>query len=556
MMQSLNQEGSTSSAAPADDCTRSALSYVHELLADSAGGSATWTERLGKLTAAFRAQRAGRTDLASEALSAPQRSGPAERQTQSGGRPWEAMPDLLKRLRDGVPPQALRTAERSFLLTASAPAESGRWLFWLEDVPGREWSAGEQAAFAVAATALARTAPPEANPVEWARWQEQARLQQRLEDAAVVVARLSHDFGNVLTGIMGFTELGLAQLTPGSPAFQRIQEVFHAAEQGVHLISRLHGISQRSPRSSRPTFLAAVVAEEASRLRTAWGTGVTLHVAVSADLPPVAVDLASLRQILIALLDNARQAIDGAGTVTLRAERFEATVAECLDVLGDLAPGPCVRLTVTDTGPGFSADARRRVFAEPFYSSKPRHRGMGLAGVYGQMRVYGGGLRLAHPKAGGAEVQVYLPLAARTAQAVLAPRARDGAARVLIVEDDATVRRLIRNTLDQAGYEVHTATDGVEALEVCKAVAEPFDLVLADVVMPRMDGFELARRLLERDPAANILFASGHVPPGFDQEVFGGRTFDLVTKPFPPGGLVRAVKNALGRDLNSRRVAG
>lgn len=245
---------------------------------------------------------------------------------------------------------------------------------------------------------------------------DRARVQQRLEDTALVVARLSHNFGNVLTGILGFTELALAQIAPDSPAFPQIQEVYQSAQRGVEFLNQLNVFSRRTPKQSRPAFLVAVVAEEASRLRAAWAEAVKLQVSVPADLPPVTLDGTALRQVLTALLDNARQAIPTKGEVVLTARRLEAGVNDCLDLLGDPRPGPCVRLTVSDNGIGFSPEAQRRVFAEPFFSTKPRHRGMGLVSVYGLLRTCGGGFRLEHGAKAGTTVHVHLPLAVDEAQ--------------------------------------------------------------------------------------------------------------------------------------------
>lgn len=452
MTQVLSHEGSIDASSRTDDCTRSVLAFVHQLLVDSGAEPATWDERLKKLAEAFQAEGAG--------------------------------------------------------LAVTTVAEGGTW----------------------------------------ARRMDRARLQQRLEDMTLVVARLSHDFGNVLTGIMGFTELGLAQLAPESTAFERIQQVYEAAQRGVELIGRLNQFSQRAPKHWRPSSLATVTAEETSRLQVAWQPRVTLHVTIPSDLPPVALDVASLRHLLATLLDNARQAIPADGTVTLMAELTKITAQDCLDLLGHPAPGPAVLLSVQDTGTGFSPEARRRVFAEPFFSTKPRHQGMGLLSLYGILRRFGGGLRLEQGREGGTTARVYLPVASPSPpRAGIALESGQECGRVLIAEDDPMMRRLMKTTLEQAGFEVHTACDGVEALELVRGRPGAFQLVLTDLIMPRMDGFELVRRLVERDPGVQVLFTSSHVPAGFDQESFGGRQFALLTKPFQPEGLVWAARAALGQ---------
>lgn len=236
-----------------------------------------------------------------------------------------------------------------------------------------------------------------------------AALTERLDDMASLIGRLAHDFGNVLTGVMGFTELALLQMPPDSLGFQRVQEAYRAAELGAQFVQRLNLISQRVPRGIQSVRLQDVVSSQAALQVELSGGSLIVTVTVPADLPAVALDAACVREILAALLDNARQAVTAGGTVTISASRATDAQAAHSDWLGVLAPGPAVVLTVADTGVGFTPEAQQRVFVEPFYSSRPRHRGMGLATVYGLLRAHGGGLRLEHGARGGTRVDVYLP---------------------------------------------------------------------------------------------------------------------------------------------------
>jgi CheY-like chemotaxis protein len=230
------------------------------------------------------------------------------------------------------------------------------------------------------------------------------------------------------------------------------------------------------------------------------------------------------------------------------------TANDCADLLGSAAPGLHIELTVADTGTGFTPDARKRIL-EPFFSSKPRHRGLGLPAVYSILASYHGGLRFEHGQQGGTAVQVYLPaLAPETTTTVSIRRSQLPLAqgeKLLIVDDDPLTLQLMCTTLERAGYRVHSAADGAQALDSFAHAAEPFRLVLSDVVMPRMTGFDLAHRLLDQDPQVQVLFTSGHVPAGFMPENLAGRSFDLLPKPFRPEGLLRAVRAALDRALSS-----
>jgi signal transduction histidine kinase/ActR/RegA family two-component response regulator len=388
---------------------------------------------------------------------------------------------------------------------------------------------------------------------------ERALRQQRLEDVAAVVRRLAHELGNVLTSILGFTELSLAQAHPGSSLHGYLQEVHRGAVQGADLTARLRLFSRRGPVPHAATPLALVLGPEAERLRAAWAPAVRLELALPPALPPVRMDADLLRQALLPVLENAREAIDGAGTVRVTAGVTELSPAACLDLLGSPRPGPCVEVTVADSGGGLNPAVCGRSLGEPFVTTKPRHRGLGLAGVYGLMQLYRGGFRLDPAPAGGTVVRLYLPVEAAPPSGHPPPEEGRGGGdasapavgrgeKVLVVDDDPLVLQLVRTTLERTGYRVQTAGGGAEALAAFAAsTAEPYRLVISDVLMPGMTGVDLAGRLLQQDAAVNLLFMSGRVSDDFARENLGKWNFNLLQKPFRAEGLLRAVRAALDR---------
>jgi signal transduction histidine kinase/CheY-like chemotaxis protein len=551
------QEGSACPELPAADSTRSALDFVHGLLAGQAKNPPAPEQFLAGLTRAFRATGAGLAGLRKNTAWVKHRVSAAQDALPPCRRPWEDQPELLAQVRNNPTAVPVATASGlSCLLTASCLPEGTGWLLWLEDTRGRDWGADEQAALALAASVLGRWSAHESASSPWARWIKQARLQQGLEEAALVAGRLAHDFGNVFTGILGFAELSLGQLLCGSAVHQYATEIYQGAQQGARLIQQLNLFSQRAGSRPASTSLAAVLADEQARLRAAGGAAVPLKLLVPDDLAPVAVDSDSLRHLLSQLLTNAREAITPTGAVTVAARQTELQESDCLELLGNPTPGPCVEVTIADTGPGLSPEAQRRLFTEPFFSTKPRHRGLGLASVYGILQACRGGFRLEHGRDKGTIVQVFLPLGA-----TVAPRrpfrtaAGAGTApKVLVVDDDPSALQLMCATLERAGYRVQAAVDGVQALDSYTTATEPFQLVLSDVIMPRMSGLDLARQLVGRDPNVNVLFTSGQVPAESVGETMAGRNFDLLPKPFRPDGLLRAVETALDRSPHGSPV--
>jgi CheY-like chemotaxis protein len=276
-----------------------------------------------------------------------------------------------------------------------------------------------------------------------------------------------------------------------------------------------------------------------------------LHVAVPADLPKVALDATLLQVVLAPLLDNAYEAVGDHGHVTLRAQLVTMSPLECQGLFGGLVPGRCLELSVEDDGCGIPPDSESRLLDELFYSTKPRHRGLGLAVVYGVLRAVGGGLRWLTEPGKGSTFFVYLPLAESpvvVAAGTEGERKTPAGERVLVVDDDRNVLQYVRFTLEQAGYCVEATDSPAHALATYASAAEPFRLVLSDVLMPHITGMDLAQRLLGQDANVNLLFMSGHVPSGVMKQYFTDKEFELLEKPFVPERLLGAVRDALARD--------
>jgi signal transduction histidine kinase len=242
---------------------------------------------------------------------------------------------------------------------------------------------------------------------------ERRRLQQRLEEAAAVAGWLAHDFGNVLTGVLGFAELALEQAPPGSQLHDFLGEIQQTATRGADLIRKLVLFSRRHRTRAESTSLAEVTNRVAADARANWDAAVTLHVAVPAGLPAVALGGDAFAELLHQLLDNAHRALPAGGEVSLSARRAELDEAACAGLIGHAQPGSFVEVVVTDTGHGLSLEVRQRLLSEPFFSTRPRHHGLGLPVVYGILRSHGGGFSLDPAGEHGTVVRIFLPAAGR-----------------------------------------------------------------------------------------------------------------------------------------------
>jgi CheY-like chemotaxis protein len=378
-----------------------------------------------------------------------------------------------------------------------------------------------------------------------------------MDNAAVVAGRLAHDFGNVLTGILGFAELSMSQLPADSPSRRYMSEVLQSAQHGAGWVRKLQNFSRRNRDKGPPSQLARIVAEEVERCREAWGSAVAVLVALGPPgvdtLPAVSLNSEALRDILRQLLDNAREAIADRGVVAVSARTTDVSEHDCLELIGNARAGrqspSHVEVTITDTGSGLSPEARRRLFADVFFSTKNRQRGLGLAMVYAHLRACQGGLRFGPDPEQGTAVRLYLPVATEPCAAPVAyargsPHPGEtSVAPVLVVDDDPMVLEMVCRFLTQSGYRVQGTTEPAKAVDLFAAAAEPFSLVVSDVAMPGMNGYEMANRLLTLNPRIQLLFISGHADSnGAEGQA---RDFQLLRKPFEPRALLQAVSAAL-----------
>jgi signal transduction histidine kinase/CheY-like chemotaxis protein len=480
--------------------------------------------------------------------------------------PWERYPTILVDLgRAGV--HQVAGPEGSSILVTSAPQSGGlSWLLWLVYDQPRATALADQAALVLAGIQIARLLDGAGPPTAWEEITQQKQMQRRLEEAAVVTGRLSHDFGNLLTGVLGFAELALAQVAPESAPYRFIHEIAQAAQKGAQIIQKLSWFSRRRPLGERTAALDPILAEEANRLRKKFSPPRDLRLEVAARLPALALDAESLRQVLVQLLDNAQEATGPGGVVTVTARPLTLTAESSLEFLGSPQAGEYVEVVVADNGCGFPDDFRQRQAAEIFYSTKPGHRGLGLAVVFGILRAHRGGLKIEDSRKQNATYSLSPAVVGNsqpghmTRVRVVFPGAvaplgvsedRQGAAapareKILVVDDDPLTLEMVFATLTRSGFPVTSALGGAAALTAFReAGPNSFRLVLSDVIMPAMSGFDLARGLVDLDPEVKVLFITGQAPLQLPPGALGLRHFNWLAKPFRPEGLLKAVRAAL-----------
>jgi PAS domain S-box-containing protein len=378
---------------------------------------------------------------------------------------------------------------------------------------------------------------------------ERLRQAQKMESIGHLTGGIAHDFNNLLVALQGYTELALAHPKLPAPVRRHLEEVQRAGERAATLTQQLLAFGRKQPIQFMPTDLSALV----DGLRPMLERVIPSTIEQRFDLEPHATawaDPGQLEQVIVNLVVNARDAMPDGGT--LRFETRSVVVDEALAAAHPGArPGTHVRLSIADTGPGLTPEVRRRIF-DPFFTTKPEGQGtgLGLSVAFGIVSQHGGLLTVESTPGAGAEFAVHLPRAHEPA--VPAPvyddeLARGGTETILLVEDETAVRQLAERILAEAGYTVHSAADGVEALDILARAGTHVDLALLDVVMPRMDGRELRRRLTDAAPRLPILFVSGYVGDPTQIDFITDQERELVRKPYTAATLLRKVRRTLDR---------
>jgi signal transduction histidine kinase len=368
---------------------------------------------------------------------------------------------------------------------------------------------------------------------------------QKLEAIGRLAGGVAHDFNNVLTAILGSAELLMMDTPPGEHAREEVEIIRDAAVRAQDLIRQLLAFSARQVLQPVVLDLNDLIRDLGRMLRRLIGEDLTLDTDLAGDLGAVRADPGQVEQVLVNLAVNARDAMPDGGRLAIRTENVDVTDG------GDLPAGPYALIEVTDTGTGMDAPTLARVF-EPFFTTKERGKGtgLGLASVYGIVRQSGGHIAVTSTPGVGTSFRIHLPRVdapvdtSRAARVVSVPAA--GTETLLVAEDEQMVRVLIRKVLEQAGYTVLLASGGTEALQLAARHAGPIQMLVTDVVMPGMNGRELARRLLELRPDTKVLYLSGYADDAVERHGVLDPGTAFMQKPFSPGALASRVREVLG----------
>jgi two-component system, cell cycle sensor histidine kinase and response regulator CckA len=359
---------------------------------------------------------------------------------------------------------------------------------------------------------------------------------QKLESLGLLAGGIAHDFNNMLTAVSGSIAAAVDVLSAEGAAVALLRDATEGVRRAVDLTRQLLAYSGKGQFHVQNSDVSREVEGLAPLLQASIPKKVTLRTNLGKGLPPIAADVAQLQQVVMNLVINGGEAIgDAIGTVSVKTS------------LAVTDEGEVVRIEVSDTGPGMTPDVARKIF-DPFFSTKFTGRGLGLAAVDGIVRAHKGHIDVTTMPGAGAKLTVSFPAASGPVPVRPSPETEPvrGTGLVLIVDDDAAVRKVLQRVLEGRGFEVAIAVDGEDALAVFRSRQREIRFVIVDMTMPKLNGEETFRELRRMSPDVRVVIASGYDVADSARTFEGPRPVAFLPKPFSGADLSRCIRAALG----------
>lgn len=368
------------------------------------------------------------------------------------------------------------------------------------------------------------------------RLQEQLRMAQKLEAIGQLAGGVAHDFNNLLTAIQGNAQLIQMLGTPDSREVEFATQIVNSSRQAANLTRQLLAFARKGKMQSIPTDVHDVIHEVRSLLSHSIDRRIEVVLNLTAPHPIIIGDPTELQSAFLNLGVNARDAMPEGGTMTFSTRSLYLNENYCQRHPYQLDPGEYLEVSVTDTGLGMEKETITRIF-EPFFTTKGRTKGtgLGLASVYGCIKSHKGSINVYSEPGHGTTFRIFLPLAEQSAEPIQREKAMKllrGTGSILIVDDEQSIREFASSVLTNLGYSVSLCADGLEALEYYRANHENIDLIVLDLIMPKLSGADTFSKLKEVNPDVRVVISSGFVQHELCQSVLGQGAKAFLSKPF------------------------
>ena len=380
------------------------------------------------------------------------------------------------------------------------------------------------------------------------QFEAQLRQAQKMEVMGTLAGGIAHDFNNLLSPLIGYSEMLMDDLPADSPVREKAAEILTAGRRARELVNQILTFSRKSDTEPDTLKLQPFVTETLKLLRASIPSTIRIQQEIDADCGPVKANPTQIHQVLMNLATNAYHAMENTGgklSVTLR----QVFIREAPTQSGGLPPGKYAHLIIADTGSGIEKQNLPKIF-DPYFTTKGKNKGtgLGLAVVQGIIDSVGGCIRVFSESGRGSEFHVYWPLT-RDGERMATAHSQDpipvGTEKILLVDDEMSVMKMVRQMLERLGYRVSAYTSGIEALKVFKDNPESFDLVLTDMTMPELTGDLLAREVTAIRPAIPVIVSTGYCKTLTPEVVEKVGIKSVVEKPATKSTLAAAVRKAL-----------
>jgi two-component system, cell cycle sensor histidine kinase and response regulator CckA len=380
--------------------------------------------------------------------------------------------------------------------------------------------------------------------------EDQLRQSQKMEAVGRLAGGVAHDFNNLLSVVLSYSSLTLQSLEPTGPLTEYLNEIRNAAERAATLTKQLLAFSRQQVLAPTIVDLNEVVVRMSKMLQRVIGEDIELRTRPGPDLRHVKVDPAQIEQVLMNLVVNARDSMPGGGSLTIETANVVLDQEYARTRVG-VQSGPHVMLAVSDTGAGMDSETQSRIF-EPFFTTKEQSKGtgLGLSTVFGIVQQSGGHVWLYSEPGKGSTFKVYLPTTDDDLPAAVTPASQQpstfrGSETLLLVEDEHPLRVLARVILERSGYQVIEAPNAEEALLLSERFAGPIDLLITDVIMPRMNGRQLAEKVTDARPGTSVLYMSGYTDDAIVHHGVLDKGIHFLQKPITPTTFLQKVREVL-----------
>jgi signal transduction histidine kinase len=377
---------------------------------------------------------------------------------------------------------------------------------------------------------------------------EQFLQSQKMESIGRLAGGVAHDFNNLLTAILGYSRLVLGKLPENDPLTRDLNLILNAGKKSAALVRQLLTFSRKQPIEMKVVNLNQIVENMTKLLGRMLGEDLQLDLQLSQPMPNIMADMGQIEQVVLNLVVNARDAMPTGGQLIIETDALYLDTSYS-KLHKNVSPGEYSLLSVSDTGIGMSPDIQAKIF-EPFFTTKEKDQGtgLGLATVHGIVQQHNGHIYVYSEPGKGTTFKIYFPINSKDQKHIEENEPKTspcGSETILVVDDDETMRMIIRDTLVPLGYNIFTAASGQEAIDICHSCQQRIHLLLSDVIMPVINGKQLYGSVIEKFPTARVLFMSGYTGKILAQYDIFEENSGFIHKPFSPSELAIKIRNLL-----------